>query len=86
MISKCANPECEVRFRYLRSGKLFHFDVSTTEVRHGTAGTRSIPKKLPHKIEHFWLCADCADSLTLKLDNKEGVIVVPIKKQRRASA
>ena len=27
MIAKCANPDCNVAFRYLRGGKLFLLDI-----------------------------------------------------------
>ncbi len=85
MISKCANPDCKTRFRYLRSGKLFHFEVITSEPGPRLANGKP-PKKPVRKLEHFWLCGECCTSLTLKHERNEGVIVIPIRKQHRASA
>jgi hypothetical protein len=90
VLSKCANPECDARFRYLRSGKLFQFEVSalheTLEMK-SPSGTRTPIKKPAHKVEHFWLCEECAELLTLKNDKHHGVIVVPLRKHtHRASA
>ncbi len=85
MISKCANPDCDARFRYLRSGKLFHFEVAALEPvsgKHALSGLRSIAKKPPQRVEHFWLCDDCSVSMTLKQDKTHGVTVIPLKKHR----
>ena len=57
MIAKCANPSCVASFRYLHEGKVFMVEV-------GTPGDAT-KAKLPHRIEHFWLCSQCAQSLTL---------------------
>jgi hypothetical protein len=90
VLSKCANPECDARFRYLRSGKLFRFEVTAVpEPSHikNIAGTRTPPKKPSHRVEHFWLCGECSECMTLKNEKNEGVVVVPLRKQsRRASA
>ncbi len=83
MISKCANPECGARFRYLRSGKLFHFEVTTTD---GKPADGKAPKKILRRLEHFWLCGPCSMTFTLKHERNHGVVVVPLRKQHRASA
>jgi hypothetical protein len=81
MVSKCANPDCNTRFRYLRSGKLFRFEVGVKT----TAPAKG--KKSPHKLEHFWLCQECASLMTLKYTDEEGLIVVPLHpRKQRASA
>lgn len=50
MLSKCANPACFARFRYLHEGRIFNI-----EVKGG-----SVSRPLQPKIEHFWLCEECA--------------------------
>lgn len=57
MVQKCVNPFCNRPFRYLSHGKLFlvEFPKRLNERRHHVAGRR----------EHFWLCEDCARSMTV---------------------
>ncbi|HYX69423.1 MAG TPA: hypothetical protein VE825_09845 [Terriglobales bacterium] len=77
MLSKCANPSCSTPFRYLREGRLYRIDVAASaETRpHGPFLVNG--HKGPEKIEHFWLCAECATSLTLAFEKDKGVTVVP---------
>ena len=81
MVSKCANPDCNTRFRYLRNGKLFRFEVAV-----GTLDSAK-GKKPAHKLEHFWLCEECSSSLTLRYDSNQGLMVVPLHpRKHRATA
>jgi hypothetical protein len=61
MLSKCVNYACSVRFLYLHEGKLFKVDTPAPPHRaHSEAGRR---------IEHFWLCGRCAQTLTVVVEN-----------------
>ncbi len=71
MLAKCSNPSCSASFRFLHSGKLFHFES------HLAAGNRN-PAPLAHSAEMFWLCEECAAQLTLVLDRERGVQTVPL--------
>jgi hypothetical protein len=71
MLSKCANPACSTPFRYLRDGKLFEIDITSTD-------TTADAKKSSRRIEFFWLCGDCSTELTLVKDHEQGVRTVPI--------
>jgi len=57
MVDKCVNPFCNRPFRYLGRGKLFvvEFPQRLAERRHHVAGRR----------EHFWLCDECARTMTV---------------------
>ncbi len=57
MVDKCVNPFCNQPFRYLGHGKLFvvEFPRRLAERRHHVAGRR----------EHFWLCDECARTMTV---------------------
>ncbi len=78
MLSKCANAACPARFRYLHTGKLFRFDT----------GPDSGNRKATPRIEFFWLCEQCAESLTINYEAGVGMITVPLgeKRVRAASA
>ena len=61
MLSKCINPACFVPFRYLHEGRIFQVETSAQAI--------GSDKKPCHKIEYFWLCANCARSLEVILDH-----------------
>jgi hypothetical protein len=71
MVSKCANPNCKTPFRYFREGKLFHIEAAKLAVN-------TNDKKPSHKFENFWLCAECASTLTVTVERK-GIVIVPIR-------
>ncbi len=58
MVATCANPACNVPFRYFRSGKIFMLEANEVEPR-----SRTDPPK--RRIEYFWLCGECAPATHL---------------------
>jgi hypothetical protein len=61
VLSKCANPACLARLHYLHEGRIFKLETSTISLaRKGSPG---------HRIEHFWLCERCAQTLTVVMEN-----------------
>ncbi len=63
MISKCANPSCSAAFDH-RQGRLHRFPKCRTE--HG-------PPANTHSVQHFWLCATCCKTYSLRYDEDLGV-------------
>jgi hypothetical protein len=59
VLSKCANPACLSRFHYLHEGRIFKVET----------GGRSPSRR----IEYFWLCALCVQSLEVVLE--KGVVI-----------
>lgn len=58
MLSKCVNPACSASFRYLHEGKVFRLEREhSDEVR-------------SHSFEYFWLCAACANVLTVVVEQQ----------------
>ena len=66
MLSKCANPACHAPFRYLRQGRIFNIERGTSSPSDGNSRLR--------RIEHFWLCEQCAQ--VFKLVVEDGVVAV----------
>lgn len=64
MVNNCANPECAKPLHYLREGRVFVFDAEND-------GTSHI-----HRMEHYWLCGVCSQTMRLERVCK-GVRVVP---------
>jgi hypothetical protein len=61
MITKCANQMCGQPFLFFRGGKLFIVDVRSEP----QPGNPSTADQAPQKLEHFWLCEQCAPTMTL---------------------
>lgn len=74
MVSKCANPACFARFRYLHEGRIFNIDMAATG--HQQA---HIPK-----IEYFWLCEECAETLKVVVEN--GTVVTRPRRMQLPAA
>ena len=68
MLAKCVNPACSKPLHYLRDGRIFHIERGAP---FGETGKRS------HNVEHFWLCGDCCQTMTVFFDPQERVRVVP---------
>ena len=61
MLSKCANPACLSRLHYLREGRIFKIETSTITSDESPSSSR--------RIEYFWLCARCVQSLEVVVEN-----------------
>ena len=87
MLSKCANPACTTPFHYLRDGKLFQIETSVGSPQNAGPELVAEPKPL-HKIEFFWLCAECSSTMTLAFQRGKGVVAVPLHREadRQAAA
>jgi len=84
MLSKCANPSCSTPLVYLREGKIFMIEQAPGLQSAGTAGMDKHPASA--RVEHFWLCGPCSAEMTLALDNKGGVQVLPKAQTRMRAA
>jgi hypothetical protein len=61
VLSKCANPACLARFHYLHEGRIFKIETATV-----ASDIRNSPTR---KIEYFWLCECCMQTLTVVLES-----------------
>ena len=78
MLSKCANLNCSNPFRYLHEGRLFRME---TEIRGGDGsafGTDTDVRKSVRRLEFFWLCDNCAATMTLTYQKGVGVTARPL--------
>lgn len=63
MVNKCANPKCAKPLHYLREGRIFVFDAEIDS------------DKPIHRMEHFWLCGACSQTMRLE-KTVQGVQVI----------
>jgi hypothetical protein len=81
MLHKCANPSCANPFRKLSEGKLFL--VETESFSPSKSLLRRWDEGVQHRIEHFWLCSQCASVLTLAFERGKGLKTVPLPESAR---
>lgn len=60
MVTKCANPECSTEFLYLRHGKVFVIESDGCE---------------KHRVDYYWLCANCCQTMSVEYEPGKGVVV-----------
>lgn len=79
MVSNCANPKCGKPLHYLREGRIYVFDVPS-----GAEGPNG---KRARRLEHFWLCGTCAQTMMVQ-QSAEGIRAVsrPQPRFRREAA
>ncbi len=70
MLSKCANPACSARFRYLHEGRIFSAMFDTKGAAHGSNGFEESSRR----VERYWLCDTCAHAMTLVLSGGRVVL------------
>jgi hypothetical protein len=73
MLAKCANPSCTALFHYLHEGRLFRLEADPELIPFVDAYASG----LSSKVEYFWLCNRCAESLALRLGQDGKVVTVP---------
>jgi len=82
MVSKCANPRCGNSFRYLREGKLFLVEPPFVVPATGVQSAESEWGRRVGHAEYFWLCRECAKSMSISCDQKgHAVLVFPDRRQ-----
>lgn len=79
MLEKCANTKCPAVLRHRGDGMLFR--VSRV-VKPGPSGAA----KRAVVMEHFWLCSECTEAMTLGIDRQRKVRVIPLPSARNPAA
>jgi hypothetical protein len=76
VLDKCANPDCPNAFRQLSQGKLFVVETGPVII----SNTRLWNRRTSRRVEHYWLCDDCASVMTLSYEKGRGIKAVPLPK------
>jgi hypothetical protein len=81
MLSKCLNPHCSATFHHMGQGRLFRIDFAEAGRKSALAGKEIVTsirsKRCP--IEHFWLCEQCATTMTIALSDAGEIHLVPLE-------
>lgn len=78
MVSKCANSSCGVPLTSLSEGRLFQFEIVSISVSAVDDGSEKIDESPRRDVTHFWLCSECAASMTLTLEPLGGLRLLPL--------
>ena len=70
MLNKCSNPPCAALFHTFEQGRLFSLEPDPT-----------LRSSQPKWIKYYWLCRQCASTMTLRLGDYEDVIAVDFPSQ-----
>jgi hypothetical protein len=73
LLHKCANPVCGVQFLYLRGGRLFEVEIRYRDWPSRERSGMQCDRK--GHLERFWLCDNCAVSVTLRFDRRRGLVL-----------
>lgn len=85
MLSKCANPACSNKFRYLYEGKLFLTDFPAGPTR-GKSGADLPDSGKLGAVDYVWLCSSCCREMTVCVDGQGKFTVVRNPAGDRAQA
>jgi len=88
MVSKCVNPECSTPLQYLREGKVYRVELQEITAAELTPFLSMPAKKPAKRVEHFWLCGECSNTMEVEFDSHQHVSVIPKERPlfRRAAA
>lgn len=77
MISQCANRACARPFHYLRSGRLYRFEITSPSFPCNDVPNSICSVKPSRVAVFFWLCEPCVTKYSLRFNYREGVTLVP---------
>jgi hypothetical protein len=79
MLSHCANSQCSKPFLNLREGKLFVIEADRSPQNSSAAPFVRV-KTRKQKLEHYWLCDECAAVWTLVSDHNQGIEMISLRR------
>ncbi len=79
MISQCSNPSCGRPLSSLAEGRLFQFEITSISISAVDENSEQFDETPQRETAHFWLCAQCAATMTLWLEPLGGLRVLPLE-------
>ncbi len=77
MVAQCANENCKLRFESFSEGRLFQFEVVSVSMSAKDVLTSATEGERRQSAQ-FWLCGNCAGTMTLVLEPAEGLRLIPL--------
>ena len=66
MVNQCANTSCGKPLHYLREGRIYIFDK---------------PDEAGRRLQHFWLCGRCSETLAMEQTSDKEIRLVAKKRE-----
>jgi hypothetical protein len=79
MLSQCANPGCGRSLTSLSEGRLFQFEITSISVSAVDDNSEKFDETPKRDAAHFWLCSQCASSMTLTIEPLGGLRLLPLE-------
>jgi|SRR5581483_2986431 len=79
MLSQCANPACCRPLTSLSEGRLFQFEIVSISVSATDGSDHDLDETPSKETAHFWLCSQCATTMSLTLEPINGLRLVPLE-------
>ena len=79
MLARCVNPTCYLPFHSFSEGRFFQFEIVSISI---AAVDDKFDERPTKKTAHFWLCGRCANEMTLVLEPRRGLRIVPLGEER----
>jgi hypothetical protein len=79
MISQCANPSCGRTLSSLAEGRIFQFEITSISISAVDQNSDQLDETPHRETAHFWLCSQCAATMTLTLEPLGGLRVLPLE-------
>lgn len=79
MISQCSNPSCGRNITSLAEGRLFQFEITSISISAVDENSDHLDETPNRETVHFWLCSQCAATMTLSLEPLGGLRVLPLE-------
>lgn len=79
MLSQCANPACAHPLTTLAEGRLFQFEIVSISVSATDENKQDFDETPSRETALFWLCTECAATMTLTLEPLAGLRLLPLE-------
>ena len=83
--ARCVNENCQRPLQSLEEGRLFQFEIVAISLAANDEAKAPFDETPQRETVHFWLCGDCASTMSLVLEPARGLKMVPVQ-ERAGSA
>jgi|SRR5215467_2365875 len=79
MMLQCINPSCCRPLTTFSEGRFFQFEITSISVTAVDDELQDFDETPSRETANFWLCAQCARSMTVMLEPVQGLKLVPLE-------